>query len=327
MVEEPARARGGDEQVAASRPVAGPGAVAAWRTQAAGIRKRILGDPAMKRSTLLVLGLALVLPSAAQAAPSKEHLQMLAEIRMLQEQQQQLQAVLGTLQDTLKAVTTKLDDQAAATRKAMADQTLAVNNIGDNVRMLREKTDETNVRISSVSQEIEAMRQTIASQPAPQAVAPAGGGVPNPDTAGAPPPQPSASATVPPGTSPQRMFDSSYDDYMAGRYELAITGFENFIQAFPRLAQAAEAQYNIGMSYYNQGNKWAEARDAFQKVITDHPQQTDTVSQAYYKLGQTYEQLKQLDNAKKAYETAVQKYPGSAGATLANQALQRLNRR
>ena len=95
----------------------------------------------------------------------------MAEIRMLQEQQQQLQGLLGALQDTLKVVATKIDDQSAATRKAMADQTLATTNIGDNVRILREKTDETNVRISTMAQELESLRQIIASQPAPQAVA------------------------------------------------------------------------------------------------------------------------------------------------------------
>src|SRR5262245_45644409 len=98
----------------------------------------------MKKIGLALAVLALASPAFAA---DKQHLQMMAEIRMLQEQQQQLQQLLGGLQDTLKAVSSKLDDQAAATRKAMADQTLAVTNIGDNVRVLREKTDDTNVRI------------------------------------------------------------------------------------------------------------------------------------------------------------------------------------
>ena len=46
---------------------------------------------------------------------------------------------------------------------------------------------------------------------------------------------------------------------------------------------------------------------------------------AYFKLGQTYERLKQIDNAKKAYEAAIQKFPGNPSA-LSSQALQRLNR-
>ena len=53
------------------------------------------------------------------------------------------EALGRTLQDTLKTVTTKMDEQSAATRKAMADQTLAMNNIGDNVRVLRAATIDT----------------------------------------------------------------------------------------------------------------------------------------------------------------------------------------
>src|SRR6478672_5554390 len=102
------------------------------------------------RRTISVLLFALVVPNVARAAANKEHLQLMAEIRMLQEQQQQLQGLLGALQDTLKAFGTKLDDSAAASRKAMADQTLATTNIADNVRILREKTDDTNVRISTM---------------------------------------------------------------------------------------------------------------------------------------------------------------------------------
>ena len=66
-------------------------------------------------AALLVLMAATVSPAAAA---DKTHLQLMAEIRMLQEQQQQLQGLLGSLQDTLKTVVTKLDDQSSATRKA-----------------------------------------------------------------------------------------------------------------------------------------------------------------------------------------------------------------
>src|SRR5258708_30560340 len=154
------------------------------------------------RRTLPVLVLALLVPTVATAGANKEHLQLMAEIRMLQEQQQQLQGLLGALQDTLKTVTTKLDDQAGVTRKAMADQTLATTNIGDNVRVLREKTDETNVRMSTMAQELEALRQTIASQPSPVAAPPLSPNPPAPAPPASQPPAPPAS--VPLGPSPQR---------------------------------------------------------------------------------------------------------------------------
>ena len=275
------------------------------------------------RNGILLLSLFAVSASPALAA-NKEHLQLMAEIRMLQEQNQQLQALLGSLQDTLKTVTTKIDDQSATTRKAMADQLLAVNNIGESVQVLREKSSETNVRISTVSQEIEALRQAIASQPAPAAAVPPPGSDPGavPSTTPSQPPSPSP----PVGVSPQRMFEASYDDYTAGRWELAIQGFQGYIQMFPRTAQAADAQYNIGMSYFQQ-SKWPEARDAFQKVISDYPQNTERLPEAYYKLGQTFERLNQIDNAKRAYETVIQKFPTSFHANQARPALDRLNRR
>ena len=280
----------------------------------------------LSRFVLLAALCLVIAPSAAGADTKKEHLQLLAEIRMLQEQQQQLQGLLGTLQDTLKLVTTKLDETAAASRKAMADQTLATTNIGDNVRILREKADDTNVRISTMSQELEALRQTIASQPAPQAAAPAPAatdpalGAP---TGAAPPP---ITPAPPAGASPQRMYETSYDDYMANRLPIAIDGFQMFVQTYPKAPQAPAAMYNIGMSYYGL-SKWPEAREAFLKVINDYPQAPGTtVPDAYYKLGQVYEAMNQVDNAKKAYEAAVQKFPGPPSA-LANQALQRLNRR
>jgi tol-pal system protein YbgF len=283
--------------------------------------------------TIAICGLALAVSSVASAAPNKEHLQLMAEIRMLQEQQQQLQQLIGALQDTLKAVNTKLDEQSAATRKAMADQTLAVTNINDNVRMLREKTDETNVRVSQVSQEIDSLRQAVASQPPPQTsptgtgmapgVTPPGPGVgPGPATTGTSNPPP---VGPPPGVSMQKMYDASWDDYTAGRYDLAIEGFKTFIRNFGPYPMAAQAQFYIGQSYYAQ-SKWPDARDAYQAVITNYPQ-SDIVPDAYYKLGQTFEQLKQVDNAKRAYDTVVQKYQSSPSFNLARQALDRLSRR
>jgi tol-pal system protein YbgF len=281
------------------------------------------------RLTIGILALALLTPATAQAAANKEHAQLLAEIRMLQEQQQQLQAMIGNLGDAIKALSTKLDEQSGANRKAMADQALTLNGIGDTVRVLREKVDDTNVRVSSVSQEISALRQALASAPPPSmmpgGVTPPAGGepgaVPAPSTAA-----PTAPTTLGVGQSPQQAFDTARDDYMAGRYELAIDGFTSFIRAFPKHPNAAEAQYDIGQAYFNQG-KFPEARQALQQVIDAYPQ-SPSAPEAYFKLGQTYERLNQIDLAKRAYDTVVKNYPDTTmSVILAKQALERLNRK
>jgi TolA-binding protein len=85
------------------------------------------------------------------------------------------------------------------------------------------------------------------------------------------------------------MFETSYDDYSAGRHDMAIQGFQGFVQAFPRHPMAAAALYNVGMSYLSL-SKWPESRDAFLKVINEYPQaQGSVVPDAYFKLGSTYE--------------------------------------
>ena len=270
-----------------------------------------------------VLVLAMAVPGVASAA-NKEHQQIMAELRMMQEQQQQLQQMIGGLADTLKALNSRLDSDADLTRKAFADQKLLVTGINDNVRVLREKSDDTNVRLSSMTQELQALRQAVASMPPAAAVAPGAGDPPAGD--------PATSAVAPPagtapgaGISPTRMYDQSYGDYSAGQYDLAVEGFRAFIRTFPTSPNADEAQLYIGYSLYNAG-KNAEAIAALQKVISDYPQ-SNSVSQAYYKLGLTYEALKQPDLARKAFETVVQKYPSSSDAVLAQQALERLRRR
>jgi tol-pal system protein YbgF len=296
----------------------------------------------MKKNAALLSALLsafFALAARPALAADKQHLQMMAEIRLLQEQQQQLQQLIGGLQETLKTLNAKLDEQAATSRKAIADQSLAVNNIGDNVRTLREKTDETNVRISSVSQEVESLRQAMASQQAAQAqpatVIQPGGGSPAPaspgtgaPSAGSGAPSATPGPAIPTGVSAQRMYETSFDDYTAGRYDLAIEGFQTFVANYSTAVQAADAQFNIGQAYYNQ-SKWNEARDAYQKVITDFGQraQASTLSDTYYKLGQTFERLNQIDAARQTYQTVMQKYPNTTAASMANSALQRLNRK
>lgn len=272
----------------------------------------------------LVLGL--VLAAAPAAAQDRVHQQMMAEIRMLQEQQQQLQQVLGMLGETLRALNTKLDDQNDATRRAFADQKLVVDNMAEGIRILREKADDSSVRLSTLSQELEVMRQALASMPVYTSAPPPV----DPNAPPGEPQQPSQSAgasTQSPiiGVSVQRQYDLSYGDYVIGQYDLAISGFEEFIRQFPDSALADDAQLNIGNSYLNSGRN-KEAVAAFERVISAHPQ-SDSVPGAQFKLGMAYQALNQPDAARKAWEMVMQQHPNSAEASLARQALERLNRK
>lgn len=274
-----------------------------------------------RRIVPLIVAAFLFAPPVAEAA-DKTHQQMMAEIRMLQEQQAQLQVMLQNLAETLKVMTTKIDEQTGATRKAFADQKLVVDNVAEGVRILREKSDDTNVRLGTMTQELEALRAAIQTMPAPAAV-PAPGAPLDPN---APPAAPLPSPATPPNVSPQKAYEAAFNDYTGGQYDLAIAGFEFYIKSFPTSPRADDAQLNIGNSYFAMGN-FKEAVTAIQKVISDYPQ-SDSVPQAYYKLGQSYEALKQVDLARRAYETLLKNFPNDLSyGQLARQRLDSLNKK
>ena len=74
----------------------------------------------------------------------------MADLRMLQEQAQLLQNMLGTLTDALKAVNARLDQQAEATRKSAADEKLLIDTLTKDLSIVREKVDDNNVRVGSL---------------------------------------------------------------------------------------------------------------------------------------------------------------------------------
>src|SRR5881394_4074456 len=115
------------------------------------------------KSTLLITLLALVVLSGAQpaAAANKEHQQLMADLRILQEQTQLLQNALGTVTEALKAVNSRLDQQTEANRRAVADSKLLVETLANDLRVVREKVDDNNVRVGSVTQEVDALHQLV----------------------------------------------------------------------------------------------------------------------------------------------------------------------
>src|SRR5437868_13010278 len=125
---------------------------------------RIDGAKALMTSRLpklLLAGVFVASMAAPAAAANKEHQQLMADIRMLQEQAQILQTLLGTLTDTLKAVNTRLDQQTEVNRKAFADQKLVIDNLSNEARIIREKLDDNNVRVGTLTQEVDALRSAL----------------------------------------------------------------------------------------------------------------------------------------------------------------------
>ena len=287
---------------------------------------------------LVAVGLVGVFSTSA-AAQNRREMQMMADIRMLQEQtqqlQQQMQTAITQLADALKAINSRIDDQTGTTRKAFADQKLIVDELSTNLRVVRERVDDTNVRIGSLSQEVEALRLAIPQFPPPgqppvpttvidpsQPVTPATG-EPAPPPATAPPPaQPPP--PLAPGVSPQRMFDTAWSDYTTSQWALCIAGFDQYLRTFPRSELAGDAQFYIGECNFSDG-KFTEAVDAYNRVITNYAR-SSKAPDSMYKRGLALERLSQPDRARESYELVMKTFPDSEAARLAKQNLARLSR-
>jgi TolA-binding protein len=280
------------------------------------------------RQRLSSVLLAVVLVAAAAAplsAANKEHQQMMADLRMLQEQSQLLQNLLGTVTETLKAVNTRLDQQAETNRKAFADQKLVIDNLTNDVRVIREKLDDNNVRVGSLTQEVESLRQSVqqlsVARPSPTSdLDPAAG---SQGTGGSAAPG-GALPPAPIGGSPTQAWDTANADYMAGQYDLAVLGFEAYIKNFPKSERADDAQVAICASYLND-NKNQKAVDACDLAIRTYPG-TNSIPEAYYRKGLALSNLKDLVGARSAWETLIKNFPDSALAIMAQQGLERIKK-
>jgi tol-pal system protein YbgF len=228
---------------------------------------------------------------------------------------------------TLKTINARVDEQAAAMRKSFADQKLAVDQFGSDLRVVRERIDENTVRITSLSQEVEALRLAIPQYPTaapavpvdPSAAASGAPGTVDPAGAAAPP-----SVALAPGMTPQRLYNTALADFTAGQWALCIEGFNTYVRNFARTDLADDAQWYVGECHHQDG-KFAEAIDAYNRVITSYPK-GDRVPDAYYKRGIALSAMGQTDRARESFETLMKQFPDHDMSRMAKQQLDRLNR-
>ena len=279
----------------------------------------------MSRSVIVTCLMAttlLAFPGQANGQ-NRERQQIMADLRMLHEQTMRLQLQISALDESLQLLTTQLATQAEATVRAFADQRLQVDGVAGDVRILREKLDDTSVRISSMSQEVEALRVAIPPMAVPMTQL-----LTDPET-GLPLEPPADSVASPPvaatspGVSPRRTYDTAWADYTNGQWVLAVEGFEAYLKTFPRSELTDDAQFYIGQTYYAD-RQFREAVAAFEQVLLNYPD-GDVVPEASYKRGLALDRLGETDRARQAFELVATNYPDSTMATLAQQALDRIS--
>ena len=122
-----------------------------------------------------------------------------------------------------------------------------------------------------------------------------------------------------PAITPTSAFNLSYNDYLNGKYDLAVAGFQRFVKDFPGTSLTPNAHYWLGESYYQQKD-YVRAVQAFEYVVTEFPG-NEKVPAALYKLGLAAAETGDLAKSKKNLKRVLEEFPTSDEAKLAKSKL------
>ena len=122
-----------------------------------------------------------------------------------------------------------------------------------------------------------------------------------------------------PAITPTSAFNLSYNDYLNGKYDLAVAGFQRFVKDFPGTSLTPNAYYWLGESYYQQKD-YMRAMQAFEYVSAEYPG-NEKVPAALYKLGLAAAETGDLVKSKKNLKRVIEEFPMSDEAKLAKNKL------
>ncbi len=223
------------------------------------------------------------------------------QLQVLQLQKQ------GSSKSEIADLEVSIDEQFQALLRAEADVRTDVKALAGQIEQLEAKLEDTNFRLAQLSQQIAATNQEL------QAVRNA--------TEKARTRTPAPSAEINP-TDPQALYDTAYNDYLQGNFDLAILAFRQYAETYRTTEQADNAIYWIGECYYRQ-SKFAKAIEQFDEVLNRF-ERSDRIPSALLKKGYAYLELGQRAQGIVHLQNVIREYAGTDEAHLASQRLQEM---
>lgn len=313
--------------------------------------RRPFAAPVLAATAVLVGAAAPVaaggLPAFAGSAPvgaaQRTENRILAEIRQIQSQLSELTEAQDSLTE---AVETLLRDRQATLsdeRRSRAETGTALERMEREISTLGEALVQANDRISALLVEVEGVReaQRRAAFAGMTGTTAAGGedagGAETPDSDDAPveegaeegsgaaaesvPAEEEAVVLDEPSIS--EIYLEAQADYLQGRYELAVAGFERVAAAGGELAD--NARYGIGDALLAV-EQLEPALEQFEMVIRDFPE-SNKVGEAWYKKGLILHRLGHESDAREIFEDILDVYAGTPAARAARRQLESLTPR
>jgi tol-pal system protein YbgF len=113
----------------------------------------------------------------------------------------------------------------------------------------------------------------------------------------------------------ERLYEISMSDFNAGRYDLSISGFLDFLRQFPDAAQAQDAEYWVAESRFAK-KEYEAAEKEYTAFIKKHPDGPKSCA-VFYKLGLAYEGQDKKKSMEMVWKNLLQRCPDSQEAQAA----------
>ena len=110
----------------------------------------------------------------------------------------------------------------------------------------------------------------------------------------------------------EMLFGVAMSDFNAGRYDVAVSGFNDFVKQFPDAPQTPEAEYWIAESRFAKKD-YDTAEKEYMQLIKKYPDGTKSCAMLY-KLGLVYEHLDKKKSMEMVWNNLLQRCPDSEEA-------------
>lgn len=264
---------------------------------------------------------------AAGCVTSSDIEKLQSQISDIQDQVAQLKRTASSKEE-VQNVNAKIAEQTQTLLKSNATLVAKVADIEDKMNNTTGTAEQTNYRLDRMAQQLTQAQhdvEELKAAAARAAAAAAAAATPAPaGTQPAPAPMSEMTVTSPPDTggNPMDTYQAAYRDYQKGNYDLAMSGFREFIEKNPNSEYADNAAYWIGESLFSQ-KKFAEAVQQFDSVVSRYPK-SDKVPGALLKKGYAYIAIGDRSRGIVQLQYVVHEHPSSSEAGLARQKLKQL---
>jgi tol-pal system protein YbgF len=243
----------------------------------------------MKSRSVLVC-LLLAVPVLAPAA-SKEIQELQRDVALLQQQIKDLQrsqdekfaAVIEIARQSIEAANRASTGVAVITstvEKNLRDQTTQIatpvqglstrlNEMGGELRTVTQAVGDLTALMSRLQAQLTDINNAIKVMQAPPAAPPQPGGQ-------------AAAANEAPPMPAETMYNAARQDYVSGKYDLAVQGFADYLKYYGNTGYAPNAQFYIAMVHFVQNNFEAAVKE-FDAVLEKYPDNNKTAEALLYK--------------------------------------------